>query len=256
MDDFEIAAYALKKDIAAITDGEAQYDGLRIEIAKERAFLEHKVEPKSVYIALKFLPATSVYGQRILPITITALSERDTMSLCQQLLYDLAIKCNLIRLEVEGTLAWQSFSTPSSTSPIEEIGNGYRATFQMGMTLVLSENANLFDVYYQGEKVETMAAGFSFDVQNDAQATFGSSDFTKSMPTLGTLTITFSGYLGGDAFTNKVIRDMAAKDIHGSYDLELRFRDGNSVSSTFRLYNFTSECDIAQLPVYAATLSE
>lgn len=257
MNDYEIAYELTARQVQIIQEASDEFKNLKIEVSEDRQFAYRgKQIPKdTILLILHYLAGTVNLGQHILPVSITAMSEQGTSAKCRDFLFAYANAFNLQNTTIGGTYLTQVYSTPSQEDAFAEVQSGYRATYEMGLTLLMSANALRFSVYYQGKEVPILTSDFDFAIQHDAQATFSSEDFTKSKPTLGTLTISFTGFLTNDGLAYDMLSSLCARE-KKPYALTLRFVSGLEISSNFYIYSFSSANNIGEMPSYAVVLSE
>lgn len=123
------------------------YNGYFVTVAEEQDF--NKIMDKSpmhIYIVVKFLSASINYGQILLPITITAVSEDRKLDVCKRLLFEFADRNNL-RISEDFTIK-QFYTSPQVISNFEEIYDGYRSLFTLSGTFLINRNANPYKYYY------------------------------------------------------------------------------------------------------------
>lgn len=269
MTDIEIIMDTMRRQITEIISADAEYfSKYNIVLSNEQQFVKPQSrDANSIYIVVKMLPSTTNFGQRVVPVTINAVSERNRLEACQRLLNEFAIANNLKSSTLtdyeNDTLSHyvtQTYTTPAISSNFNEVYDGYRSLFYMSGTFLLSENANLFVLKYakDGEtsEVGTITNAFSVDVQNDTQATYASSDFTKSTPMIATISLNFTGYFTSDGIMGDLLEMIQGKDLSKTFSLVLAFRNGTEISGEFRLVNFSVQRNAGELPVASVTMTE
>lgn len=129
-----------------IYSGDCTYRGYFVTVAKEQDFnrIQDK-HPNHIYIVVKFLAASLNYGQTLLPITITAVSEDRKLDVCQKLLFEFADRNNL-KL-TDGKIK-QFYTSPQVISNFEEIYDGFRSILYVSGTFLISEKSLTYDYYF------------------------------------------------------------------------------------------------------------
>lgn len=281
---YEEIVQLVRNNMASIME-DPYYDGYDIEVTSEMQFLNKKEAYKNrIYIVVKFLPATILFGQIVLSLTITALSEQNHLFVCQKLLSDYAHKFNLT---FDGDNIQQIYETPTVLLNFNEVYDGFRSVLSMDGTLVITTTINRFDFYYHykgdngediAEKLDLISSFFNFDNNIDSQAFYGTHDFANSIARIASFTCGFNIHL----FTNcRLVNDclkivsLAGLDekgeidktnnIDNAFDLEIRFRakekyineeDGkeyekyivNPIRTIFKLTAFNASNNIGELP--------
>lgn len=281
---YEEIVQLVRNNMASIME-DPYYDGYDIEVTSEMQFLKKKEAYKNrIYIVVKFLPATILFGQIVLSLTITALSEQNHLFVCQKLLSDYAHKFNLT---FDGDNIQQIYETPTVLLNFNEVYDGFRSVLSMDGTLVITTTINRFDFYYHykndngedvAEKLDLISSFFNFDNNIDSQAFYGTHDFANSIARIASFTCGFNIHL----FTNsRLVNDCLkivslaglneegkidkTNNIDNAFDLEIRFRakekyineeDGkeyeryivNPIRTIFKLTAFNASNNIGELP--------
>lgn len=130
-----------------IYGGDCTYRGYFVTVAKEQDFnrIQDK-HPNHIYIVVKFLAASLNYGQTLLPITITAVSEDRKLDVCQKLLFEFADRNNL-KL-TDGKIK-QFYTSPQVISNFEEIYDGFRSILYVSGSFLISEKALTYEYYLE-----------------------------------------------------------------------------------------------------------
>ena len=129
---YEEVVQLVRNNIASVME-DPYYDGYDIEVTSEIQFLKKKEAYKNrIYIVIKFSPATIFFGQTVLSLTITALSEQNHLFVCQKLLSDYAHKFNLT---FDGDNIQQIYETPTVLLNFNEVYDGFRSVLSMSGTL-------------------------------------------------------------------------------------------------------------------------
>lgn len=263
MTDIELIMGAVTEQLGdVIASDEAYYSGYEIYLSNEQQFVRSKDrKPHAIYVVVKFLPATTNLGQRVVPITINAISEQNKIEVCQRLLNEFSVGNNLKVKAMEdedGGTHYLTFSytTPAVASNFQEIWDGYRSTFYMSGTILVSDDANIYSISYKGNEVATITSALDLSVSNDTQSTYASDNFTKSVPMYATLTIQFTTYFTQKGLTGDIIAIAGEREVDKTFSLAINFRDGTSLSRVFRLVNMSVSQRIGELPVASITMTE
>lgn len=263
MTDIEIIMETVRSQLShTMASDPDYYSRCEIILSNEQQFVYSRDrKPNAVFIVLKALPAQTTFGQRVIPVTINAVAERNKIEMCQRLLNEFANTYNLENEDMEDGDSYhyvmQTYTTPAVSSNFNEIYDGYRSLFYMSGNFLISETANVYKLVYIGALVPTITNGFTIDVQNDTQAKFDSKDFTKSRPMIGTLSITFTTHLVSTGITGDLIQNaLVNKNINKTYPIVLSFKSGAGVSRSMRLVNMTCQQNAAEMPVASITMTE
>lgn len=258
------------------------YRRYKIKLANEQYYVdpEDRKEPGNIYIVVKFLPADINYKQNIVPFSITAVSEHDGLEVCQKLLLEYAQTYNLVDDFTENGITYnQTYTTPQVTSNFSEIYFGYRNTFFMSGTFLLSYSINPSKFYYvaeNGEEILVEAITFSedFSIQTDTQPFFNTNNFTTSIGKYGTHTINFSTYLTDDGeieiiengekikkplLCNKIldiVNGIIDNGVDNSFTFKLEYKNGRFVERTYKLINYRRSQDVGQLPIITCSFTQ
>lgn len=194
-----------------------KYNGLKLVIAKEQQYMKIKdKDPNAIYIVVQFGAADVLFGQTVLPVTITALSEQNTLDLTYNLFYEYAQKYNLVRAN-DNTIQ-QVYQSPSINGNFNELYAGFRSVVSLSAAFVIGTNSNEYKVYYYytdndidfAEEVPIMSTTYAFVGNPDTQAFYNNDNFTKSEIGFGGMTLGFSMFILTDS---KIMNDVL--DIFG-----------------------------------------
>lgn len=105
-----------------------------IEVDQERQFVKIKtLDPKKIYFVVSYGSASVSFGQSVLTATITAISERNSFESAREILSLFAVRYNL---KSDGNML-ETISTPQMLEAFSEFTDGYRASMETTMTIVL-----------------------------------------------------------------------------------------------------------------------
>ena len=86
-----------------INENQEVFAGYNFTITNELQFVKNKKNkdelknnPKTIFIVIKFLPATLNYGQVLMPIIINAMAEKNKLDVCYRLLIEYAETCVIL----------------------------------------------------------------------------------------------------------------------------------------------------------------
>ena len=206
-------------------ENKEKYKGYNLVLSKEQQFMKLKdKDPNTLYIVVKFGAADVVFGQTVLPATITALTEQNRLDATYSLLYEYAQKYNLHRVNNE-TIN-QVYESPTVSSNFNPIYEGFRSIVTMSAAFVIGKNSNDYTVYYYytekqfdgvkdgkniykdvtyADEVPQISASFAFVGNPDTQAFYNSHDFTRSEIGFGSVTVGFTTLVLSD---NRLINDI------------------------------------------------
>ena len=132
-----------------MADDEEYFSETRFVLSNEQQYVKESQRHKNtIYIVVKFMPATINFGQVVLPITLTAVSEHNNIEKCQRLLLDFSQYWNLKNIGISDYSVFQIYSSPSITSNFNEVYDGFRSAFSMSGTFLISKNSNECILYY------------------------------------------------------------------------------------------------------------
>lgn len=238
---------------------EEYYQGLKIVVTDEQQNLED-AERNQISIVVSYLPATITYGQNILPFTISAFSEFNNIEKCQRLLFEFAETYHT-ELSEDKTIK-QFFTAPTVVSTFNGIFEGYRALYMLTGTLLISENVNYLDVYYNGEKIDTLKTVWDCSIQLDTQATYGSNNFTESVAKIGTFAFALQMYMTNCDLINKclyiITKDLSncPDGIDTIFNFDLQFKNGVKIENgKYKLASVSSEQLINSPPVISLSFT-
>jgi hypothetical protein len=195
-----------------------KYNGLKLVIAKEQQYMKIKdKDPNAIYIVVQFGAADVLFGQTVLPVTITALSEQNTLDLTYNLFYEYAQKYNLVRAN-DNTIQ-QVYQSPSINGNFNELYEGFRSIVSLSAAFVIGTNSNEYNVYYYykqddvefAEEVPIISTTYAFVGSPDTQAFYNNNNFVKSEIGFGGMTLGFSMFILTDS---KIMNDVL--DIFGN----------------------------------------
>lgn len=255
-----------------INENQEVFAGYNFTITNELQFVKNKKNkdelknnPKTIFIVIKFLPATLNYGQVLMPIIINAMAEKNKLDVCYRLLIEYAETYNLV-FNNDKTIK-QYYSSPTVLSNFNEIGDGFRSLINMSGTFQISENSNDFDVEISDDtdnpiEIPAISVNGSFDVQLDSQAFYDVDDTTTSIGKVGTFVMNITMYLSDTDLPNKCLAivtkntTIAPDGVNTTFHFNVKFKNGMSLNNiSFKLANFSFEKRIGDLPACTLTFT-
>lgn len=230
------------------------YKNYNLILAKEQDFIKsNQIKPNNIYMVVKFSSASVNFGQTVLPINITAMSESNGSECCHRLLLDYVHKYNLI----EGDYLTQLYESPVITSNFNKVFDGYRSLIQVRGYFIISRTANPATISYKNEKVPLLSLGLSVSFQLDSQPFYDSFGYTKSETKFGTLNFSITTYMLSDIpLLNEIIEEMILEkktefgDVNKKFIFDLKFKKNDKVlTDSFRLVNLSYQGNIGEIPL-------
>lgn len=245
----------------------------KINIDNEQSFLKGKIEnvPNMIYMAIRFGGATFQYEQTAYPFTIIAMSEQNSINVCQRLLSAFAEKYNLN--VSEDNQIRQYYVLPTDVENFNEVYNGYRSVFTMSGTFLICEGARVGElIYIQDDgtewNVERLSKLANSDIQQDTQLFYEHSqnkgqttkafvDYGESISTFGTNSFNVTCYLKTNEFCDKVLDAYLGlnKGINTKFKFKLDYGNGRTVTREYRLHNYSENEQIGELTVVSLTFA-
>lgn len=235
-------------------NAESIYKDFSLVFSKEQAFISDKdVGKNKIYIVVKFLSATMNYAQTIQPIVIEALSESNSIEVCDKLLFEYAEK-NHLQMNDEKTVRLL-YTKPSIVSNFNEVFDGFRSLFYLTGTLLISENSNMVEIFDRDTQkvVETLQSGCDCQIQLDTQVTYASNNFTKSKSRVGTRILSITAYLTDLEYQEKALKIFTEElPVDTAFNFDVKFKNGLELKNkSWKLNSFGITQNIAEFPVIA-----
>ena len=208
----------LEKEFQEILRDTETYGGYRVILTNEQQYVKQADrKPKTIFIVVKFLNGTQDYGQQRQPFALNAITEHNSLDVCQKLMMDFAESYNLIQNftfideEDESYSVKQTVSTVSSLSNFNEIFEGFRSVFYVSGTFFIGINSNpvtkievAFNDGYEDivEEIEFISFQYSYDAQPDSQPFFNTNNFHRTINKVASLSVGFTMYAVNSKFYN------------------------------------------------------
>lgn len=248
----------------------ATFEKYSFEICNEQMFYKKDLKntKNTIFIVVKYYPATLNFGQILMPIQLDVVSEANKLEIAKRLMCAFAETYNL-EFNDDYTIK-QYYQSPSVLSNFNEIGFNYRSLLTMRGTLQISENSNLIrsislvggtDLNPTYTDLGFITSNVSFDVQLETQSLYGEDNVTKSWARVGTLVLNFSIYLTNDEFCNTILYIIsknttgAPNGISTPFKLRVLFKNNIVILQEFKLANATLQQNMGELPVINLTFT-
>lgn len=247
----------IKKGFAEIIyANEDYYKDYKIVISNDLMYIDEqmrKAQENTIFIVVKFLPATLTYKQKIAPINISVLAEYNSIDVCYSLLNSYAEKFHL-ELDESETIK-QFYTSPSIVSNFNEVFDGYRSLYYLSGTFLISENANRVKIKNRdtGEYIDTIESVFSCGIQLDTQPNYQSNNFTNSIARVGTRTLAITVNAIDVDFVNNALK-VAFEElpIDTEFNFDLEFKNGiKLLNKKWKLASIDLSQSLSNFPVIA-----
>lgn len=269
-----------------LNDDPATYKGYGIIITNEQQFIKQMEEAhKKIYIVVKFLQGSRDFGQQRQPFTITAISEHNSLRVCQQLMMDFAEENNLkfttvSKSDYSYTLR-QTYTTVGNMSNFNEVFDGYRSLFYLSGTFYIGVSSNPITKMYvddethsldpedwkegdeHGEPIDFLSAQYSYSAQPDSQPFYGTNNFNRTVAKVATLSIGFSMYSIDSKFYNSAMdiifnyegttTDSVTIDINKKFTVVVKFKNGRTYRVPMKLVSVSGSQEIRDFPASSFT---
>lgn len=270
--DYDQVLDILSQDFYEIiqSDDSGIYDNIQLKISSERMFIKKKpgeLENDTIYIVVKFSPASVTFGQTVLPITIVALAENNGKDTCWRLFQDFAAVFNL---EQTGDVK-QYYESPNVSSNFEEAFTGFKSVLSMSGTMVISKDANPFDVYYlyseevdgvvveKTLKIDSLQNDFDLNLQPDPQPFYSENNYTKSIIKFGMITVNMITYLlKNNKFLDDILKIATKKspdNVNKTFKLRIEWSSGDFIEDEFKLAHYAAKQVLKELPIVSITVT-
>lgn len=274
------------------------YKDYKIVLSSEQQFMKLRDKnPNNIYMVVKYGSASIMFGQTVVPITINTLSEENKLNISQQLMTDFAEEYNLYRSS--NNTIQQVWESPTVTGNFNPLYEGWRSLIRTSGVFVITKDAAYYELYYQYgldesttpatplyQKIPTVTTSFTLANNPDSQPFYNTHDFTRSIITFGSFSLTFMTFLLTDNWVVSKVIDMLTganttlekndsswnpsikKDDDGNivYDwettinnefiIQMRFLDGRTRECRMHLISCQVQEQIGQIPTLVISLSE
>lgn len=264
INDYEQYIDFIKFQFETLVANDTDFEGIQLYISNEQQFEKYKDrKPNTIYLTIRFYPATVNFGASTLPFSITGLTERNKVELAQKLLLKYCETYNLT--EVDGNI--QVYQAPAIQSNFNEVYDGFRSVISMNGTLIIGQDMNDITMYYNytdsdnvahSDLVETITINPVFNFALDTQPYTSNNNNTKSIGKYSTLTIAFTTYFKNTELSKKLL-DIALRnnstDVNASVNLTIDF-GYLTTTRNFKVVVISMSKDVGNLPYLAVTITE
>lgn len=239
------------------------YDGYTIKLELEEQFDFSILEENSnyIYVVINLLEGSLPYGQVVLPINFSIVSERNNIAVAQKLFFDFAQEYNL-KLSSDGNIR-QYYTTPSLSSAFDEEGDGFRSIFSMSASFLITENIlDVEKLEYQKsdgtlEQVKIISYIPNYQAQIDAQAFEKNDSKIESVGMIGTIVFNFTCYLTNNELFNNLLNIMYKNgSVNQDFYFKITFTNGfESGILKYKLVDFSPSFMLGEIPTCSITFS-
>lgn len=244
------------------------YEKYNVKIANEQYFVKPEQEdPNSIYLVMRFGPASVSWSQTVMSFSIMVLSEENSIDVSKNLLTEFALRYNLTKWEDDGIQ--EVIGTPSVSNNFNIAYAGYRSVMSVDGAFLIAPQANSYKFIYiytdkddngveteKEEEIKCLSQGFNANFQLDTQVMYNKNDIASSIGKWGTISLSLSSYLLLDSiFMTDLLKcatmkheDRLENGINTSFKIKIVFRDGNSLTEDFKLVSFQSGQPLGQIP--------
>lgn len=257
----QIIINKITEEFQAIRDLDPEtYEGYRIIITNERQIMKKNPgKDRFIFIVVKFLEGSKDFGQQRQPFSLNALSEHNTIDVCQKLMMDFSETYNLMFefTNAQYTLR-QVMNTPVVGNAFGDVYQGYRSVFYISGSFLIGINSNpitgitVKDDEGLSEEIDFVSAQMTFDAQPDSQPFYGTNNFNKTVTKTATFSVGFTMYALDTDFYNKAL-DTAwnyagSADINRRYTLEVTYKNGKTYSAPMKLISMSGVQELRDFP--------
>lgn len=227
-----------------------------IVVEQERQFLNTKLDPSTIYFVVSFSSAATTFGQCVVEAKLTALSERNTFQAARDMLALLAAKYTL---KQDGDFMF-TIATPRVLDAFTEFGNGFRASLETTITIVV--NASDFDsigtLYYEDEEVPILSFADTYTNSLRPQPLPSQGGFAKSVSGFASYSFSISTYMKTTGLC-KAINDQkygnSLEDTSYFFTLELKKAGKVFDGKEFKLASASARQEIGDACYITATFT-
>ena len=194
-----------------------------IVVEQERQFLNTKLDPSTIYFVVSFSSAATTFGQCVVEARLTALSERNTFQAAREMLALLAAKYTL---KQDGDFMF-TIATPRVLDAFTEFGNGFRASLETTISIVVnaSDFESIGTLYYEGEEVPILSFAETYTNSLRPQPLPSQDGFAKSVSGFASYSFSISTYMKASGLTKALNNQKYGKNAEDTsyyFTLELK----------------------------------
>lgn len=237
------------------------YTGYNVIITNERQFVKFKErKPKTIFIVIKLLEGSKDHGQQRQPYTLNAISEHNTLEVCQKMMLDFAETYNLtFELSNSQYAMRQTVNTPVASNNFSEIFDGFRSIFYLSGTFYIGVNSNpivgivIQDENGLNEEIDFISSQLAFDAQPESQPFYGTNNFNRTVAKIATLSLGFTMYAVNTDFYNDAMDIVFNLDnnvnINKTYTIVISLKSGKTYSVPMKLVSASNVQELRDFPV-------
>ena len=262
----DIVMEQINDQIQAITQSNGNYKGYRFIIAAEQMFNTKEADRNAIHIVVRFSPSTIDFGQVVLPITITAVSEADKLGICQRLLFDLANGYTQTKKDIGDDVVRVVYQTPTVIANFDDIGYSLRSLLSMSGVYIIGLNSDTIEsaeITVGGEtvKFDAIKIDTSYSVQIDSQAYSATNDIMESLGKSAVFTVSIVCFATDNAFERLALAmewgdyQNAPDGVTTKFELTLEYKSVGRKTAEFTLINRNESQSKAELPIITMTFA-
>lgn len=201
-----------------------------IVVEQERQFLNTKLDANTVYFVVSFSSAATTFGQSVVEAKLTALSERNTFQDAREML---ALLASRYTLKQDGDFLF-TIATPRVLDAFTEFGNGFRASLETTITIVVnsSDFESVASLYFQNEEVPLLSFRESYTNSLRPQPLPSQGGFAKSESGFATYSFSISTYYKKSDLCERLdLLRYGSDNENLSFDFTLSMRNAGEVFS-------------------------
>lgn len=262
----EIVMEALGTEITNLVNSDPEtYGRHTFVLTMERQIIKHKDrKPNTIYLVVKFLQSNRDHGQQIQPITINALSEHNSIDVCHKFMTDFSAEFNLVAFEKGDYSIRQTVTSPTAINAFNEVYDGYRSLFYISGTFLIGKNSNPITGIaiswgdQEEEVIDFLNASWAYDAQIDSQPFYGTNNYNLSVAKTATLSVSFSLYMIGSAFCDKILSSVFNEDneavVNERYSVRVTFKSGKQFTIPMRMSHTSGTQQIRDFPAITVAM--
>ena len=231
-----------------------------IEVDQERQFVRLKsFDPKKIYFVIAFGSASVSFGQSVLTANLTAISERNSFDSAREILSLFAARYNL---KTDGDML-ETISTPQVLDAFSEFGDGYRASMETSMTLVLRSSSSqaVKSIVYKPlradpETVQAISFLSSCTMDVRPQPLPGQGGFATSVVGFASYAFTISTYYDTGALCKALDSiQYGSGNEDNSFAFEITLKSGTVVEREFKCASIQIKQELGDIAYVTASFT-
>lgn len=134
--DYESILTYIKKQFLTIRDGIEEFNDIVFDVGDEQYLAKNNPDPNAIFILVKFSGATTNFGQAVVPVNLEIIGLNNEIQKTQKFLN---YYVNEYNRKQDGNLT-QLYLTPTVSTNLNPIYNGFRSLFMISGTLVIDNS--------------------------------------------------------------------------------------------------------------------